>query len=188
MISKRPLQLLVALFTVAVVGCGAMGPRAPLYPGGPSAEPTDMRPIEQNGFEMALPAGWETQPVASNLEEVVKVAFRKSNTSVHGQLQCHSPFLTVQDAGITMEEAVLSVSGNARLTRGPYALSDSLMAPVVAGYEGTVTSKGREKDFSFWIAYNIGDMNCQYGVFMFGLRGDMSSIEPEFVAIVRSMQ
>lgn len=181
-------RALVAGTGLLFCGCSAFGPLAPEYPGltekGPA--PSDMTKVE--GSYMALPPGWSTQPTDESVADAVKVSFVKDGTTIHGKLLCHTPLMSRKQSGVIMRDAAQESSGNARVVRGPYALGDSVMAPVIERLEGTVTAKGSEREMGFWIAYNIEDLGCHYGLFVAGTPEDIAQIEPEIVAIVHSIR
>ena len=87
-----------------------------------------------------------------------------------------------------MRNAVKGTSGNARLVTGPYALGNSIGAPVFEAYEGTVTSRGQELAMKFYIAWNYQTFTCQLTVFLAGSTADAANIEPEFVAMIRTLK
>jgi hypothetical protein len=171
------------LFVLAIAGCAM----APPYPGSPAPEPRDLRPIKHNGVTISVPAGWELEPDAPNSPELLRATLKKSGTTVKLQIHCHSPFVTRDGTADIMHAVVRSVLTGAERVRGPYALGSSIAAPVLEGYTGRVTWEGNEQQMISYVAYNVDALTCKYGLFLIGSAADASRIEPEFVAMLRSL-
>lgn len=169
-----------------LAGCGGiMKAQYPVYPYERDDEPAELVEVTSGEFTMKLPPGWEPAPYLGESEEI-QAAFVKPGTSlevkVYGMKQITGlRAVRIEDAQTIMRNS-LPGSVPSRIA-GPYAISDSVFAPIFEYYRVRVVEKGQEEHLGAYTGFNLA-RTVSYGVSMVGDQEEIEAAEPAFRAML----
>lgn len=173
------------IIMLLIAGCGVLKAQYPVYPNERDDEPSDLVAVTAGEFSLQLPPDWE--PAAYTGESAdIQAAFVKPDSSL--ELRVYSmkqitgiPAVKIEDARLIMKDS-LPGSVPTQIS-GPYAIEDSVMAPIFEEFLVTVVEEGREKQLGAYIGFNLA-RGTSYGVSMVGEQDEVAQSEPAFRAIL----
>lgn len=184
---KRIVLLLLIVALPMLSGC--LPKIAPDYPGGLSAEPTDLKPFENSdaGIRMAIPAGWTAVPVPSGADPKLKAQYRKDGSSGVLQVYCGGFFENRYNLAIDVLNLV-NDDTTTNLRHWPrYTMGGGFLDPEFEAYTGT-SKQGEQKNY--YIAWKLDSRlgACKYCLFLTVKKNEAAMVEGDFLAIVRTLK
>lgn len=185
---KKLALLLLSVLAFSVAACAVVEATKPVFSGSREDEPNLVKTTYED-FSMQLPPGWEPATFGGESSDV-KAVFVKPGTSLQLRvIKLKQVGTGLAAVGIEKAREMVrdALPGNKPYSwEGPYALKNSVFAPIFEGYSLTVLEQGREKDLYAYTGYNLahGLLGESYGIAMYGDTEDMEDAQPAFRAII----
>jgi hypothetical protein len=184
LLRSRKAALAAAL--LALAGCATEPAVPPLYPGHLN-EPTNLAYVEEGGVRVGVPPGWKLAPRGRAPGTLRADLRRDDGTSI--LVFCNDPKLSRADEAAEARKSVQRPFETVERFRGPFSLFGAAADPVIEGYNGVIARQGKKVQLWAFVAWNIdiGAKDCRYQIVAFANQLYAGRLEPDFVAVVRSL-